>query len=283
MKRRLWPLVPLVALGMVAPSPATASDPTTADCLAASEASLTARNEHRLRAARNQSLICAAQSCPADVRKECLRHVDELNPAIPTVIFDVKDASGHDLTAVRATMDGEVLAERLEGTPLAIDPGNHTFRFETVGQAPVTTQLVILESQKDRRESVVFGNPAAPPTPASPREAPPSSGLGTQRILGIAAAGVGVVGVGLGSVFGAMMLSKKSDAQLACSKQCSDPNGVSQWNDAVSNGNLATAFWIVGGVGIAGAAVLWFTAPSASAPSAQVGLVPGMVQVKGTW
>jgi hypothetical protein len=51
-----------------------------------------------------------------------LRRVDEINAAIPTVIFEAKDGAGGDLSAVRVTMDGEVLAERLEGTALSINP-----------------------------------------------------------------------------------------------------------------------------------------------------------------
>src|SRR5579859_6567689 len=86
-----------------------AADPTTADCIAATEASAKSGNEHRLRAERSQLLVCAAPTCPSDVRKECLRRVDEVNVQIPTVVFNAKDASGDDLGAVKVTMDSEVL------------------------------------------------------------------------------------------------------------------------------------------------------------------------------
>jgi hypothetical protein len=80
------------------------------------------------------------------------------------------------------------------------------------------------------------------------------------------------------------MLSKKSDAQQACPDVCSDQHGVDLWNDAVSSRNLATAFFLVGGVGIAGAAALWLTAPAGGTPSAQVvGLGAGILHVKATW
>src|SRR5580700_7074280 len=98
---------------LVAAAPAQAADPTTADCLAASDASLSSGNQHKLRAERSQLLTCAAASCPSDVRRECGSRVDEVNKQIPTIIFAAKDASGADLSAVKVTMDDEVLAERL--------------------------------------------------------------------------------------------------------------------------------------------------------------------------
>src|SRR5580658_2513987 len=149
---------------------AHAADPTTADCLAASEAALKSGNDHKLRAERSQLLVCAAPSCPTDIRKECGGRIDELNAQIPTIIFQAKDATGKDLSAVKITVDGEVLAERLEGTSLSIDPGNHTFVFETASQPVVQEQLFVTEGEKDRHERIVFG--AASAGPSAPVPAP---------------------------------------------------------------------------------------------------------------
>jgi hypothetical protein len=144
MKRGVFVLSGALAASAVLWSPQLrAANPTTADCLTASEASLESGNEHHLRGERNQLLVCAAASCPADIRKECVRRVDEVNAAIPTITFEAKDGSGADVSAVKVTMDSEVLAERLEGTALSIDPGEHTFTFETAGQPAVTRKLVI--------------------------------------------------------------------------------------------------------------------------------------------
>jgi hypothetical protein len=280
---------------------AHAADPTTADCLAASDNSVTLINQHKLRAARSQLLVCGAASCPADVRKECFRHVDEINAAIPTIVFEARDPAGRDIGAVRVTMDGELMAERLQGTPLSLDPGEHAFVFEAAGQPPVKKQLIVRESQKDRRETITFGEPTPPPTPqpapagatwkvpegSPPQPEPSAAGLGTQKILALVAGGVGVVGLGLGTVFGLQAMSKRDDATKACPKNtCPDANGVSLWDDAQSAGTLSTVFFVVGGVGLAGGAALWFTAKapeSAQAASAQIGIGPGVVQVKGTW
>lgn len=158
MKRRWSALSVAFAAGAALWSTrALAADPTTADCLAASETSLKLGNQHKLRAERSQLLVCAAANCPGDIRNECVRRVDDVNHAIPTIIFEAKDGGGKDLSAVKVTMDGEVLVERLEGTALSIDPGEHTFVFETAGQPPLSKQFVIRESEKDRREAITLG------------------------------------------------------------------------------------------------------------------------------
>jgi hypothetical protein len=159
--RCVTPLLALVAVTTFASADAQAADPTTADCLAASDASLRSGNEHRLRLERSQLLTCAASSCPADIRKECARRVDVINAQIPTIIFSAKDSAGADLSAVKVTMDGEVLTERLEGTALSIDPGEHTFTFEANGQPTVTRRLVVQQSQKESREQITLGSAGA--------------------------------------------------------------------------------------------------------------------------
>jgi hypothetical protein len=273
-------------LALFADGVARAADPTTADCLAASDASLKAGNQHKLRAERAQLLVCAAPSCPADIRRDCVSRVDEVNLQIPTTIFGAKDPAGSDLSAVKVTMDGEVLAERLEGTALSIDPGEHTFSFETAGQAPVTRRLLIQQAQKDRREVIQFGAPA-PATAASVLPAEPPSeesrGLGSQRILAMVAGGIGVAGVGLGTGLGVLAASQKSTAQGACpGNPCATQDGANKWSTAAATGNISTIAFVVGGLGLAGAAALWLTVPRSS--STRVGFGPGnLLQMKGTW
>jgi hypothetical protein len=80
--------------------------------MTASNASLKLGEEHKLRAERSQLLVCAHAACPSEIRKECLARVDEVNAQIPTIVLSAKDRKGTDISAVKVTMDGEVLAER---------------------------------------------------------------------------------------------------------------------------------------------------------------------------
>src|SRR5580658_3239502 len=230
----------LVLAGVAAPDrPALAADPSKAVCLSASAEWANLREAHKLRAARDQLLLCAAASCPTDIREECSRHIPEVSGAIPSIVFAAKDGSGSDIATVTVSMDGKPLLTKLDGSSIAIDPGEHTFRFEAFGQPPLEKKFVIQEGEKDRRERIEFGGgtplktvpvPSPPPPTPTPTETPapaPStsqapalpqeaavaqtvptpegatgSGLGAQKILGLVAGGAGVAGVVVGSVFG---------------------------------------------------------------------------------
>ncbi len=94
------------------------------------------------------------------------------------------------------------------------------------------------------------------------------------------------MGVGLGAAFGLASKRKHDQATGYCvGSSCNDTRGVTDENAARSDGNISTVMMIVGGVGLAAGATLWFTAPKASsdAPPAQVGLGFGTVQVKGAF
>jgi hypothetical protein len=269
--------VALAACGGTWSARAFAADPTTADCLGASEASFKSSGDHKLRLERTQLLVCAAPSCPADVRKECIRRVDEVNAAIPTIIFQAKDGSGADLSAVKVTMDGEPLVDRLEGTALSVDPGEHTFTFETAGQPAMTRTFVILEAQKERREAIVIG--ATPPLVAAGGPQPAESaapehessgGLGKQQIAGIASAALGVVGIGVGSVFGILTSSAASQQKSDCASATNCPHysdAASHHSSGVTDGTVSTVSFIAGGAFVVAGAVLFFTARHHAPPT----------------
>jgi hypothetical protein len=254
---------------------ARAADPTTADCLAASLASLKLGNEHKVRQERAQLLVCAADSCPGDIRRECARRVDEVNGAIPTIIFAAKDATHNDLSAVKVTMDGEVLAERLEGTALSIDPGQHVFVFETPGFPGIEKHFVIQQGQKDRREQVVFGaaagepapdavtpspSPSGPPPTVDPRPSPAEPAAehdeSVKRIIGYSLIGLGAVGVGVAIGEQVTALGRASDSSNAAASP--DPgvqaNAGTLHNQAVQAQAFAAIFGVAGvasaGVGV---------------------------------
>jgi hypothetical protein len=301
--RDLWvALATCSALAALGVRPARAADPTTAECLSANEASLNARSQHRLRDARVSLLKCAAPSCPTDVRDECTRGVNEINAALPTIVFEAKDTAGADLVAVKVTMDGELLADHLDGTALAIDPGAHRFSFETPGQPKVEKQLVIREGEKDRHERIVLGM-AVVNTPVGPgagestaagttlvssptgATGAPSSVVGARRVGALVAAGVGVVGVAVGIGYGLESSSKHSQAMSACpTRNCANQAQADLWNDATTYGTVTNVAFVVGAVGLAGGAALWFSGkPASSEPTAQVGLGLGTLQLRGIW
>lgn len=310
---RIVSLFAAILAGVLGTSPVRAAQPKTTDCLAASEASITLGNLHQLHNARSQLLVCSSASCPADIQKECLRRVEEVNRAIPTIIFAVKDRAGKDLSGVKVSMDGAVLAERIDGNALSIDPGEHTFTFEVPGQPTFEEKLVIREAEKERREPIVIGAPSIvasspsvvaatslapqPQQPQQPAQSPRYSApaepktetrpaLGTQKALALVAGGVGVVGAVVGTIFGLQSKSKhdQADNNYGCSGSvCSDSIGITRSNEAVKAGNISTVAFVVSAAGLSGGAVLWFLAKAPVSSSPQVGLGLGNVQLRGVW
>ncbi len=124
----------------------------------------------KLGAARSRVRVCIAQSCPVPVREDCTGLLHEIDSLMPSLVFEAKDAKGGALRAVKVSVDGSPLAERLDGTALNVDPGEHTFRFEAEGAPHIEKKLVIRESEKDRHEIVVLETVAATPKGAGASE-----------------------------------------------------------------------------------------------------------------
>ena len=271
---------------------ALGAEPTTLECITAYEDSVPLRKNHQLKAARGKLLICSAESCPADVRAECLGRVSEIDASMPTVVFEAKDAAGAIVFTVKVKMDGELLAERLQGSALPIDPGEHTFTFEVAGRPSVEKHLMIFEGEKLRRERVEFEAIAAqkpdPPPPATlvtsetvePPHPAAKAPLRKGRIVGLALGGVGVAAIGVGGAYTFVAMSRRNEASSICPTNCDDTYGLNAWKRANSAGTVATGAFIVGAAGIASGAVVWLLAKPAAdgAPGSPISLGPGGIQ-----
>jgi hypothetical protein len=161
-------------------------------CLDAADDGQKLRDGGAYRRARERFIACAAEDCPGQVRKGCVGWLGELDKLIPTVVFGAR-AHGREVADVRVTVDGEVVAERIDGKPVVLDPGEHHFRFERAGETEIDETAVVLAGAKERLVSIRFGaEPSVLPSPppsgrldASPQAPQPSKGLrGTAFALG---------------------------------------------------------------------------------------------------
>ncbi len=237
----------------------------TAKCVEAAEKAEELRGAGKLFDAKAQLDICGSVGCPALVHRDCTNWLVEVMSVLPTVVLGARDAKGRDVSDVRVTVDGRALSERLDGNPLPLDPGRHTFRFETKGFAAVDEPVVLRQGEKNRIVIVTFADSkadarvASAPTPADlllPAPDAPSYWTG-RRIGGIAVGAVGLVALGVG---GAMALSARS--QFDSAQGASGPTRRDESMNAANKADLATVF-VVGGAAVAAAGVVvWLTAPS---------------------
>jgi hypothetical protein len=280
-------------LGLVSASSMADMD----QCVDANAKAQELRRDGKLSAAREQLRQCASPSCPAMVRDDCTKRLDEVENAQPTIAFEVKDASGADMIAVNVTVDGRPLVNKLDGTALPIDRGAHVFTFEVAGQPPVTRTFMLTEGEKGRRERIVLGGtvspaPLAAPEANAPPPPPPSpltngpavtepastgGGMGTQKILGVVAAGVGVAGIAVGGVFGAMTLAEKSQQTTDCPNASCGSAGhalaLTDHSTGMTDSTISTVGFIAGGALLVGGAILFFTGRHSSERSATTGML----------
>jgi hypothetical protein len=283
----------LVAATSAAP-PAHAADPTISDCLTAAEASLKLRADHKLRLTRTQLLVCASPACPGEIRQECMKRIDEVNAAAPTLVLAVKNTAGHELVAVKVTVDGQVMATHLDGSALAIDPGAHEFTFEASGLPPLTQTIILHEGEKDRREVVVLRGTSAPASAtgasaqpdssggaSSAESAPPGAGKG-QRVAGAVLGAFGIAGLAGGGVFGVLASSGWKSAQNECPGHagCS-PQAIKDRSNAVTEAMLSTVGFIAGGVLLAGGVTIYLTAPKSGSVPVGLEVRPGGLALQG--
>lgn len=273
----------LVAGGLAAVTTAAAL-PAAADvqaCIAASEKGQRARSAGKLREARDHFTVCGAESCPALIRNDCAHWNAEVAAILPSVVFGARDKQGRDLFDVTVSMDGEVLLEKLDGKSVAVDPGKHTFRFETAGAEPITEVVLIKEGERARVFNVTFDMAGSGATEGEETQsgAVSVSGGGHTPYPWIVT-GVGAVGV----VAGAVILLTSPDRPANCSRDtqtCTRVPGQSEADFIESREQAGRADsqpvlgLVVGGVGLAlvAAGVVWhFLEPTGHRTG--VGLTP---------
>lgn len=283
MKRAFGPA--LCVLLFVAPLPAAADGMTKMACIEANRHGQDLRRDGKLAGARRAFQACTAPSCPALVRDDCARRLDEVDQAQPTVVFEVRDGQGQDVGGVEVTVDGaEVLT--LDGAALPVDPGRHVFVFRGAGGASTSRTLLLTEGERQRRERIVIEAPVHDPsTPvllpmSQPAAAPPRQDGGTRRVIGLLTTGVGVAGLAVGGVFGALTIQEVARQRSACTSPSDCPsraNALSAHSSASTDGTIATVAFAAGGTLVAAGLALFFTGrPSDTARTSELVVAPGL-------
>jgi hypothetical protein len=296
---RIGSKVALVAMLSVVPSIAHARD--AAACNDSHDRALVAGDAGRLVEARRLLEQCSAESCSASLREACVGRLAGVEARVASVILSAEDRTGADLVDVAVAMDGREGPRKLDGRAHDVDPGEHTFVFRLANGRKAERRVVFREGEKGKSVPVTFG--ATTPPVASPEEpAEPAStqlddaelralvprwpgGPSPLRVVGFGAAGVGIAGLAIGAIFGAMASTSLLKPHCDSTKAC-DPGVV---GGARSAATVSTIGFVAGGLLLASGVTLVLLTPKRESYGARlsaapaVGLNSGGLSLEGAW
>jgi hypothetical protein len=227
--------------------PAAASAQTTdAACAQAFETGQELAQAGRLVESRRRLLTCAAPACPDFIRTPCVGALDKTEADLPSLVVVARDGGGQDVARARVKIDGVVVAERLDGAAVAVDPGEHEVAVETSG-ASIRRRVVVRRGERNRRVEIVLSGGAGPPPVSGAATASPSA------VPAIVAFGVGGAGFTVAAVTGALSLMEQGKLDEVCPTRKTCPRERQGQIDRAKA--EATASTVAGAVGVAGVGV----------------------------
>lgn len=194
-----------------------------------------------------------------------IRRAADLAPRVPMLVIEVPTSARVPGLSVR--IDGNPIPPSDWAHKVPVDPGQHLIAARAPGRvgwvrsiAPVNgITTVVVPTLGDGLTPL-----QPPPAPVTVAKAPPPArpGLSTPRIAALAAGGVGVAGLVIGTAFGLRAGSQWRSAQATCAdplkgETCS-PAGVQLGNDASGSAAVSTVGFVVGGAALLTGAILWF-------------------------
>jgi len=200
------------------------------------------------------------------------QQVGQLKPEIPTLTVQLpKDAPSN----VSVTRDEVQLGRASYGVALPIDPGEHVIatitpdgkreKHFTITRRDSMTIEVELPEAKPAPAPIV---PTTAPVKESPPPPPPEEHASSHVGWSITALGVGIAGVGIGAITGALTIGKKGDIERNCIDVVCNSIGKNAASDAQTLGLASTIAFGVGAAGLVVSVILFVTEPHKSKKSA---------------
>jgi hypothetical protein len=160
------------AASIASPAPAVAAN-TRETCFNAYERAQRLRLDHRLLASREQLRLCLDTACPTFVKNDCGKWLGEVEASIPAVLLVKQgDQKGRTENRLAVFVDGERVAEPVDGRAIPVDPGPHDVRYELDGRF-VDTHVSVPEGQKQFPLTIDLRELAPPPAPVTAPELAP--------------------------------------------------------------------------------------------------------------
>lgn len=190
-----------------------------------------------------------------DVAKRLLGDVE---PRIPSlrILFTGKVGDGEGSAKIdRKAVDTDVA--------VPLDPGDHVVTGSAEGFEATERTITLAEGA---HETVKLKLKKIATGPVAVKEESEGGGSKVPAILSLS---VGVLGVGVGAVFGVMAMSDKSTADKSCKGTVCSPAAQGSIDSSLAKGNVSTVAFIVGGVGLALGTVLLVIAPGSKKDTAK--------------
>jgi len=193
--------------------------------------------------------------------------------------------------ATIVTLDGTTLERSTLAAPVIINPGKHTVSVAAPGRSERRFDVDLAEGAVTTLDTSMPDVPARPYAPQPRREGSPGPWT-TRTIVALGLGGVGVVGLAIGTAFGAAAIGKNSESNANghCDATGCDGTGTDLRNTALSDATVSNVAFGSGLAALAGGAVLYLTGPStASSSGSNVGLSPQLgrdgagVTLRGAW
>ena len=228
-------------------------------------------------AAYQEAASLAQSSGRQDHLQAAQRRAAGLAPTLSRIVVNVTEPAA----GIEVRRDGVAVVRSEWGLAVPVDSGMHTYEASAPGYKPWKASVEV--AGEGAKATVVVPALEKEPLVAPPDEPPVTASTSSWRPLrtvALVSGGVGIAGLVVGTIFG---LKAKStyDASLAncraapADKNLCTPAGVSQRNDALFQGNVATVGFVVGAIAVAAGVVLWIVAPpSKEAKSARLWIAP---------
>lgn len=216
-------------------------------CIGGYERAQELRKQGKLRGSKEQLLVCSRPTCPKVLRDECSKWLDEVQASMPSVVVEGRDADDRETAQIKVSVDGVVVAERLDGRSIDVDPGPHVFAFQH-GDATSEQSVLIREGERNRKLVASFAKKREPtadvstkrdetrrgrdaasssssrpePTSPTPIDDDASSAVTRRPVRPItyAFAGLTVIGAAGFATFALIGKNKAGELATSCSPRC---------------------------------------------------------------
>ncbi len=224
----------------------------------------------------------------ANARVEARTVAEQLRERIPAmrIVFTPEPAA-----PPHVTIDGVVIPPEALANPRKVNPGSHTVVAESNGARATATVLLVERelrmvslSLRDASAGSGASSGGATAETRPPRESPPdtvrttSAGPSGWFYVGLGAAGVGVV---VGTITGAIALSKASTLETECTGAACPRTAADDLTTSRTMGVVSTVAFGVAVAGTAIALVTWFSSSSRPSSTTPVRTTPNAL--RWTW